>query len=141
MFFFELGETLFFKGVLQIWACRTWFFDGFLWTNRGENVVLKRPSHDAEKHAISLRFIFGRAVDRDILDNIFDDRRSDLSFRDLQPDEIDAAARYNLKRPVVPAARAHVRRPLRNKKDSRHPSSMFIFTVCAARSIQKDVSR
>jgi hypothetical protein len=66
-------------------------FRWFFWTNHGENVVLKGPSHDAGKHAISLRFIFGRAVDRDILDNIFDDRRADLSSRELQPDAIDAS--------------------------------------------------
>jgi hypothetical protein len=36
------------KGISQIPVRRTWFLDGFLWTNCGENVVLERHFFAAE---------------------------------------------------------------------------------------------
>jgi hypothetical protein len=46
--FFWRGEIVFLKGISQILVCRTWFLDGFLWTNCGENVVRERHFFAAE---------------------------------------------------------------------------------------------
>jgi hypothetical protein len=43
---------VFLKGISQILVRRTWFLDGFLWTNCGENVVLERHFFAAENSSL-----------------------------------------------------------------------------------------
>jgi hypothetical protein len=50
---------MFFRGISQILVRRTWFLDGFLWTNCGENVVLKRHFFGAEDFSL-FRDLFSR---------------------------------------------------------------------------------
>jgi hypothetical protein len=53
---------VFFKGISQILVRRTWFLDGFLWTNCGENVVLERHYSAAENFPLFPDLFFaGRA--------------------------------------------------------------------------------
>jgi hypothetical protein len=56
----------FFKGVSQIPVRRTWFFDGFLWTNCGENVVLERHYSAAENFPFFSDLFFAERAGRPI---------------------------------------------------------------------------
>jgi hypothetical protein len=53
---------MFFKGISQILVRGTWFLDGFLWANCGENVVLERHFFAAENFPLFRDLFFaGRA--------------------------------------------------------------------------------
>jgi hypothetical protein len=61
--FFWRGEIVFLKGILQILVRRTWFLDGFLWTNCGENVVFEGCFFAAENFPLFRDLFFaGRPI-------------------------------------------------------------------------------
>jgi hypothetical protein len=60
---------MFYKGISQIPVRRTWFFDGFLWTNYGEIVVLERHFFAAENFPLFTDLFFARRAGRPIRSN------------------------------------------------------------------------
>jgi hypothetical protein len=60
---------VFLKGISQILVRRTWFLDGFLWTNCGENVVLERHFFAAENFPLFPNLFFAGRARRPIRSN------------------------------------------------------------------------